>query len=94
MRHILKGQCMEGAFLKSIFTKKRACGCFGFQKRTALFNTEELHGESQNASVLPVQLQRGKETCSEGSPSLIERVSVAGHCACPGRFLSFLVRFC
>lgn len=41
------GAVCGGGVLKGICTEERAHGHLSFLKRTALFNIEELHGESQ-----------------------------------------------
>lgn len=46
MQRILGAVC-GGGILKGICTEERAHGHLSFRKRTALFNIEELHGESQ-----------------------------------------------
>lgn len=95
MRRILKGQCVEGAFLRVYLQRKGHVVILVFKRGLhCLILKNYMGNHRRNASVLPVLLQGGKETCFEGSPSWIECVSVAGPCASLGIFLSFLVKFC
>lgn len=75
MRHILKGQCVEGAFLRVYLQRKGHVVISAFKRGLHCLILKNYMGNHRwNAYVLPVLLQGGKETCFEGSPSWIECV--------------------
>lgn len=84
------GAVCGGGVLKGICTEERAHGHLSFRKRTALFNTEELHGESQIYCFSTACSVVVRERNMLWRFSLVNRMCV---CSCVLRMYSYIFKF-